>query len=143
MHETMRLKPVAPFNIVQALHDTTVGDIAVPAGTLVWCVIRHDSLQERWFEAAQEFRPQRWLAEGSPGAAAASAKRVAMPFGAGPRICPGRYLAMLEMKLVMATLLGGFDIESVETPGGAEAEEALAFTMAPAGLCMRLRPRTG
>lgn len=143
IHETMRLEPVAPFNVLQALRDVTIADVAVPAGTLVWCVIRHDSLQERWFDAADEFRPQRWLGEGSPGAAAASAKRVAMPFGAGPRICPGRYLAMLEMKLVTATLLGAFDIAEVRAPGGGRAEEVMAFTMAPAGLTMRLRERAG
>jgi len=143
IHETMRLKPVAPFNVMQALSDTVVGDVQVPAGTLVWCVLRHDSLQERFFSAANAFEPQRWLADGNPGAAAASAKRVSMPFGAGPRVCPGRYLALLEMKMVMAIVLGGFDIEAVDTPDGAEAHETMAFTMAPVGLTMRLRPRAG
>ncbi len=144
MHETMRLKPVAPFNVLQALRETAVGDVRVTPGTLVWCVLRHDSLQPQHFVAPHEFRPQRWLEAGdAPGAAAASAKRVSMPFGAGPRICPGRYLAMLEMKLVMATLLGGFDIVSLTAPGGAEADERMAFTMAPVGLELRLRERGG
>jgi cytochrome P450 len=67
-----------------------------------------------------------------------SAKRVAMPFGAGPRLCPGRYLAILEMKMVIAMLLGSFKIESVATPDGKEAREHLAFTMYPAGLRLRL-----
>ena len=43
-----------------------------------------------------------------------------MPFGAGPRMCPGRYLALLEMKMAMAQLLGHFDIESLDTPDGQE-----------------------
>ena len=62
-----------------------------------------------------------------------------MPFGAGPRLCPGRYLAILEMKMVMAMLLGGFEIDSVATPDGGEAREHLAFTMSPQGLRLRLR----
>ena len=33
-HETKRLRPVAPINTMQAVHDTRVGDVAVPAGTL-------------------------------------------------------------------------------------------------------------
>jgi cytochrome P450 len=61
-----------------------------------------------------------------------------MPFGAGPRLCPGRYLAILEMKMVMAMLLGGFDIEQVTTPDGREAQEHLAFTMFPVGLRLKL-----
>ena len=48
----------------------------------------------------------RALARGGRRRATGSAKRVAMPFGAGPRICPGRYLALLEIKMVMAMLLG-------------------------------------
>jgi cytochrome P450 len=64
-----------------------------------------------------------------------------MPFGAGPRICPGRYLALLEMKLAMAVLLGRFDLVSVDTPDGGEAREHLSFTMVPVGLSMRLRER--
>jgi cytochrome P450 len=62
-----------------------------------------------------------------------------MPFGAGPRLCPGRYLAMLEMRMVSAMLLSAFDIQRVTTPDGREAEEHLAFTMYPVGLQLRLR----
>jgi hypothetical protein len=45
------------------------------------------------------------------------------------------------MKMAMAVLLGRFDIASVDAPGGGEARENLAFTMAPVGLRMRLRAR--
>jgi len=64
-----------------------------------------------------------------------------MPFGAGPRICPGRYLALLEMKMAMAALLGGFDLESVDTPDGQDPHERLQLVMAPVGPTMRLRER--
>ena len=93
---------------------------------------------ERHFAAPQAFRPERWLDEAEP-ALSSAAKRAAMPFGSGPRICPGRYLALLEMKMAMAMLLASFDIESVAAPGGAQAEERMAFTMHPVGLRMRLR----
>ena len=45
------------------------------------------------------------------------------------------------MKMAMAMLLGGFDIESVTTPDAGEAREVLNFTMAPGGLKLRLRLR--
>ncbi len=142
-HETMRLKPVAPVLPLQAIRDTVIGDVQVPAGHIVISLMRRDSVSDAHVPNAAAFEPERWLAGGGPAALAASSRRTSMPFGAGPRICPGRYLALLEMKLAMATLLGRFDIASVDTPDGAEAAEHLAFTMAPVGLTMRLQARAG
>jgi cytochrome P450 len=64
-----------------------------------------------------------------------------MPFGSGPRMCPGRYLALTEMKMLLAMLLAHFDIDGVDTPDGREAQERMSFTMVPVGLTMRLRER--
>jgi cytochrome P450 len=138
IHETMRLKPVAPFLVVEALREATIGDVRIEPGTLVWCVMRDDSVSASHFEQPDAFDPQRWLSGGN--ADAGRAKRVSMPFGAGPRTCPGRYLALLEMKMALAMLLGSFDIESVDVPGGrgGDVEERMSFTMVPVGLKMRL-----
>ena len=141
-HETMRLKPVAPQIPLLALRDTLVGDVQVPAGTVVISLMRRDSVSEAHVPHAADFDPARWLSGGGPGQQANAAKRISMPFGAGPRICPGRYLALLEMKMAMAVLLGRFDIERVDTPDGAQAQEKLSFTMTPVGLEMRLRPQS-
>lgn len=138
-HETMRLRPVAPLNIQQAVRDTVVGGVALPAGTQVMCLMRPAAVDAAHFPDPQAFRPERWLAGDGPGRAASSAKRVAMPFGAGPRTCPGRYLALSEMKMVAAMLLRAFDIEDVSTADGAAVRERLALTMSPVGLKMRLR----
>ena len=138
-HETMRLKPVAPFNVIEALRETVVGDVRVPKGMSVWCIMRGDSMSEKNVSNPAAFEPQRWLADANADSAAGSAKRVSMPFGAGPRICPGRYLALLEIKMAMAMLLNHFDIEDVTTPDGRDAVEKMAFTMTPVGLRMKLR----
>ncbi|HUL65455.1 MAG TPA: cytochrome P450 [Burkholderiaceae bacterium] len=140
-HETMRLKPVAPQIAFQALRDTTLRDVFVSEGMVVFLLMRRDAVSEHKVRNAAAFEPQRWLGDGGPAQAANAAKRISMPFGAGPRICPGRYLALLEMKMAMATLLGRFDIVSVDTPDGGEARESLSVTMAPVGLTMRVRPR--
>jgi len=139
MHETMRVKPVAPFLPLQALKDTVVGDVAVPAGTVVISLLRHDSVDDVFVPQGQAFRPERWL--GEDGLSPGSAKRISMPFGAGPRNCPGRYLALQEMKMVLLTLLSNFDIESVGTDASGQPVERMMFTMAPVGLRMRLRAR--
>jgi cytochrome P450 len=134
LSETMRLKPVAPFMVLEALRDTQIADVQVPAGTMLWCAMRHDALQAQHFADPLAFKPERWLGE-----AAGSSKRVATPFGAGPRMCPGRYLALVEMKMLLAMVLSRFDIQSVSAPRGAEAQERMSFTMVPVGLQMRLR----
>lgn len=140
-HETMRLKPVAPMMPQEALRNTALGGVKIDQGMIVFGLMRRDAVSDDFVPQAAAFNPERWLADGSPGQAASSAKRISMPFGAGPRICPGRYLALLEMKMAMAVVLQRFDIASVATPDGRPPVELLSFTMTPVGLGMRLRER--
>jgi cytochrome P450 len=139
-HEAMRLRPVAPVNGIEALRDTTLGGVHVPKGMVVIAVMRRDATSERHIEDAAAFRPARWLGDASTPPS--SAKRISMPFGAGPRICPGRYLALLEMKMALAVLLGHFELAAVDTADGQPPREKLQLAMAPVGLRMRLRLRT-
>lgn len=129
--EAMRLKPVAPFIPLEALRDSVVGDVQVPKGGLLWCVMRNDSVSEAHVPNAAAFQPERWLEHSIN-------KHVSMPFGAGVRTCPGRYLALLEIKLASAMLLSCFDIKSIDTATGAAPEELMGFTMSPIGLRMAL-----
>jgi cytochrome P450 len=131
-HETMRLKPVAPYIPAEATRDTVVANIAVPKGTAVWSVLRASSVSEQYFDEPERFLPERWLTGNTP-------KGVSIPFGSGPRICPGRYLALQEIKLAIGMLLSHFEIERITTPHGQEAREWMSFTMAPQGLRMTLR----
>jgi cytochrome P450 len=132
--EAMRLKPVAPFIPLEALRDSVVGDVQVPKGGLLWCVMRHDSVSDAQVPNAADFHPERWLA----GSEQAINKHVSMPFGAGVRTCPGRYLALLEIKLASAMLLSSFAIQSIGTASGEAPQELAGFTMSPIGLQMRL-----
>jgi len=136
MNETMRVKPVAPMIIQQAVRDTVLGGVRVPQDYLVVLLMRGPTIEDKRFRNPTAFDPARWL---DAALTPSSSKRVAMPFGAGPRLCPGRYLAMLEMKMVMAMLLRNFDIQSVTTPDGKDAVESLNLTMAPVGLKLSLK----
>ncbi len=83
------------------------------------------------------FRPERWR----DGQVAAEMQRsgVFIPFGSGPRICPGRSLALLEIRVVLATLLRSFEMERV---GRAEdVDELFGFTLMPTNLRVRLHRR--
>jgi len=134
VQESMRLKPAAPFLSAEALQDTTVGDVAIDKGTIVLCLMRDTRPDNTHFESAGQFDPGRWLEDSVN-------RKAAMPFGAGPRICPGRYLALLEIKVAMAMLLARFDIASLATAHGGEPDERVAFAMSPETLTMRLRFR--
>jgi cytochrome P450 len=134
VHESMRLKPAAPFLSAEALEHTTVGDVAIDKGTIVLCLMRDTSPDNSHFEHAAQFDPGRWLQDSVN-------RKAAMPFGAGPRICPGRYLALLEIKVAMAMVLARFDIASITTAHGGEPDERVAFAMSPETLTMRLRLR--
>lgn len=134
-NETMRLRPVAPFLLLDAKVDTVIGDLFVEAGARVAVLMRPAARDSRYFVEPHAFRPERWLDEAA-GARDASAH---IPFGSGARICPGRLLALLEMKLLLTMLYKNFEVERV-----GKAEEVLerfAFTMSPAGLKVRLRRR--
>ncbi|MBE7942525.1 MULTISPECIES: cytochrome P450 [Ramlibacter] len=139
--EAMRLKPVAPLIGAEAQKDQEVEGVRVRAGELVFCLMRPGAVDEARFGEAQQFRPERWLrGEGDAAQSLNSAKRVVMPFGAGPRMCPGRYLALAEIKMAASMLLANFEIVSVATEDGGAPEEHVSLTMYPAGLRMRLKP---
>ncbi len=134
-NETMRLRPVAPFLLLEAKVDTVVGDLLVVAGTRVALLMRPATRYPKYFVEPQAFRPGRWLDE----IGGVHDESVHMPFGSGARICPGRSLALLEMKLLLSMLYKHFDVERV---GDAEAvQEHFAFTMSPVNLKVRLRHR--
>ena len=144
--EAMRLKPVTPFMPLEALRHTRVADVRLPKDSLVWCVLRHDSVDDAYFPNTTKFVPQRWLerdessTEKSAGTVSAI-KGVGVPFDAGLRTCPGRHRTMLEMKIAMTMLLGRFEVEAVDTQDGKEAAELMGFVMSPLGLRLRLRLR--
>ncbi len=131
--ESMRLKPVAPFMNVEALQDTVIEDVHVPKGTMVMCLLRRDSVSDTHFKDPQAFKPERWLNAASP-----IDKRVSTPFGSGPRTCPGRYLALLEIKIAVAMLMSRFTLRSVATRDAKPVQERFGFVMSPQGLQMRL-----
>ena len=146
VNEAMRLHPVAPLLLLQCNGDTQVEGVHLPRGTVVICVMRAEAVDPRLAADAAQFNPRRWRgaatafpAHGDEGQR--QLLKSSMPFGAGPRLCPGRYLAMLEMKMVLATIARNFELVEVRTPDGAPPRERLAFTMYPQGLQMRLAHR--
>lgn len=141
IHESMRLKPVAPINGLEAnkdfnAHGTTVKTgLALKKGDFIIALTRIMASREEDFPDAGAFRPERWLPENRGEQVN---QRAFIPFGSGPRLCPGRSLALLEMKLVLVMILQRFEIEARVDLN--EVKEQLAFTMSPVGLRVAFKP---
>ena len=136
-NESMRIRGVAPLIWGEANVDTVLGGVAIPKGGIVVALTRLSATLPTSFGEPEVFRPTRWTEPAPPGVAHNPATH--QPFGSGPRICPGRTLALLEMKLVLATLYASFDVERVGE--SSDVRELLSFTMMPSGLRVRLHRR--
>jgi cytochrome P450 len=65
--------------------------------------------------------------------------RAYLQFGAGPRVCPGRHLSTVEMRLVISMLSASFFARLAVDPNS--IQEVSAFTMVPNTMPMRLEMR--
>jgi cytochrome P450 len=108
--ESMRLYPPAWGTARTAIEDLEIAGYAVPKGSGVsftqWTVHR----DSRWYEAPEEFRPERWegdLLKRIP-------KFAYFPFGGGPRQCIGNSFALMEMALTLATIAQKYRFRLVE-----------------------------
>ena len=157
--EALRLKPVAPLNMFTALEETVLHDTRIVPRTLVCILKRPPATDPALWPRPADFDPARWSdpavgqgvgqgvgqASGQSSGQAVSqavsggARRAFMPFGGGPRFCPGRYLALLEAKMVLATVLASFELE----PLGEPVPEQMGMTMQPKNLRMNLTERPG
>jgi cytochrome P450 len=130
LRESMRLKSVAALSTHEPAVDTQIADIRVPAGTRIVLPARYINREA----GGPEFDPDRWLDENR-----APDQRSFLAFGAGPRFCPGRNLALLEANCALAAIGRDFELELDES--GGPVDEYLGFVMVPRGLKVRLRER--
>jgi cytochrome P450 len=136
-HETLRLRSAAPLLYLEANHDTAVGDVAVPAGAGVVALTRAAGRKPEYFGDPESFRPERWL--GGATATLPHEPRMALAFGGGPRICPGRSMALLECAVTVGMVLRSFTVELADP--AAPVRERMAFAMQPEGLRIRFTRR--
>ncbi len=96
--EAMRLRPVFPITGRLAAEDFALGDLTIPAGTLI---IPHITLVHRrpdLYPDPLTFRPQRFLDS-------RAGTYTWIPFGGGARRCIGAAFSLVEMRIVLRTML--------------------------------------
>ena len=100
LSESLRLYPPIWFWSRMAFQPFELGEYDIPPGALLAApqlVIQRDA---RWFDDPLEFHPERWTEKFRE-----SLPRYAYyPFGGGPRQCIGEGFAMMEAKMILATL---------------------------------------
>ncbi|RLN86880.1 hypothetical protein BBJ28_00002133 [Nothophytophthora sp. Chile5] len=115
--ESLRLNPVAPLIGRITMQDATLSDgTFIAAGTRVviptFAVAR---LQSIWGEDAAEFKPERWI-DPETGKLRTVSPYQFIVFLAGPRACLGAKLAMLELKVALASVISKFHLRVTRDP---------------------------
>ncbi|KAK4488199.1 hypothetical protein RD792_003942 [Penstemon davidsonii] len=107
--ETFRLHPPLPFLIPRRPSESCiVGGYTVPKGSRVLMNVWSGYRDPQIWENPSEFKPERFLKEGSTWDYAGSNFQY-LPFGSGRRICPGLPLAEKMVMYMLATFLHSFD----------------------------------
>lgn len=123
--EGMRIYPPVYDLIREAAEPDVIGGYRIPEGTSVtfqqWVLHR----DPRLYDDPLEFRPGRWTDGFERGLPAFAY----FPFGGGPRRCIGDRFAMMEARLVLATMLQDWTVESTVD----ELSFAPSLTLRPDG----------
>jgi cytochrome P450 len=104
--EAMRISPPVWCVDRRAREDDTIGGYRIPAGTFVLIspyVLHH---HPKYWDAPEQFRPERFDDKTSAGRPAYAY----FPFGGGPRRCIGMRFAMMEGVVFLAVLSQSFTV---------------------------------
>lgn len=104
--EVLRMYPPSWLGGREVRTSTTLGEWNFSAGEQVMFspyIVHRDP--RYWEHDPQSFQPERWMAANPP-----HARHAYIPFGAGPRICIGNQLGMLELILVISRLATDYEI---------------------------------
>jgi len=100
VREALRLYPPAPGVAREPIEEVALGGYRVGKGHLVSINIYALQHDERFFPDPARFDPERF----AHGWEDRTPRHAYLPFGAGPRVCIGNGFAMMEARLVLATL---------------------------------------
>ena len=140
VNETQRYHPVAPFAAVEAIHDTVVDGYVLPKGTNIMVLTRVAAMRCCPTPDPFLFKPERWI-DATPEQKK-QMERVDWTFGGGPRVCPGRHMATLELIYAAVLVFSLYDITEVARPPSAyPVMEGARFTSILENVHIQFTPR--
>lgn len=104
--EALRLFPSVPFFARAICEDTKINGYRVPKGANAIIVTYALHRDPRYFPEPEEFRPERFMPENTVG----RHPYAYIPFSAGLRNCIGQRFAIMEEKVILASILRSFNI---------------------------------
>jgi cytochrome P450 len=111
IRESMRYYPPVPFffrNVVKT-RSTRLGNYTLSPNTVVYVVAQGVHRSARYWKDPDRFDPDRW--DNGPVPVDALEHDIFLPFGRGPRICSGATLAMLCIKVILASVYSRLKVE--------------------------------
>lgn len=108
--ESLRLYPAGWVISRVALTDGIIRGVAIPRGSIVTVSPFVTQRDRRFFEDPLRFDPERW----SPEEVSKRPEFSFFPFGGGARGCIGSGYAMMELKLILATVAQAFRLSSLD-----------------------------
>ncbi|XP_060771857.1 cytochrome P450 4V2-like [Neoarius graeffei] len=108
--EVLRIFPSVPFFARSISEDTKINGYNVPKGVNVLILTYALHRDTRFFPEPEEFRPERFLPENMGG----RTPYCYIPFSAGLRNCIGQRFALMEEKVILASILRSFNIVSCQ-----------------------------
>eukprot|EP01018_Ginkgo_biloba_P022148 Gb_30635 [translate_table: standard] len=97
INETLRLSNITQGFLRETMEDVKVKGYLIPKGWGIFGLPMGVHLEEKYYAAALTFDPWRWQTNEQVSNNIA----LLMPFGGGPRLCPGAQLAILEVALFL------------------------------------------
>jgi len=128
--EAMRLFPPAWSVTRESVADAELGGYRIPKGHVILINTYGIHRDPRFFPDPERFDPERF----SPENEKAIPKYAYLPFGGGRRVCIGNAFALMEAKLVVATIAQRFDLALA--PGQRVAPECVFTLRAKHGVRM-------
>jgi cytochrome P450 len=102
--ETLRLYSPAWYLFRQATAGLTLDGERIPDGAIIFLMPFTTQRDGRWFAEPDGFQPERWR----EGFEKSLPNGAYFPFGLGPRTCIGNGFALLEARLLLATIAQRF-----------------------------------
>jgi cytochrome P450 len=140
LYETLRLYPPAPIERkTVAADDIMPSGHEVHAGDTIFISLHSMARMEGvWGKDCRDYNPHRWLSEDGTKMRHVPSHKF-LSFNSGPRMCPGKDIAFVQMKTVVAAVVWNFDIELVE--GQSIQPKLSCILQMKNGLMMMLKKR--